>query len=66
MSDQEMNAAVKNFLASPRFAVAGASSDPSKFGHRGMLLQASILDNPPLTLYSLCLVPPAIIARHTA
>ncbi|CAD0108523.1 unnamed protein product [Aureobasidium uvarum] len=34
MTDQEMNAAVKNFLASPRFAVAGASSDPSKFGHR--------------------------------
>ncbi|KAI4750232.1 NAD(P)-binding protein [Aureobasidium sp. EXF-3400] len=34
MSDQDMNTAVKNFLASPRFAVAGASSDPSKFGHR--------------------------------
>jgi hypothetical protein len=46
MSDQDMNTAVKNFLASPRFAVAGASSDPSKFGHRGMLPYPSILHNP--------------------
>jgi hypothetical protein len=52
MSDQDMNAAVKNFLASPRFAVAGASSDPSKFGHRGILLHASILHNPTNTLQS--------------
>lgn len=39
MTDQDMNSAVKNFFASPRFAVAGASSDPSKFGHRGKLLR---------------------------
>lgn len=31
-----MEAAVKTFFASQRFAVAGASSDPSKFGYKGM------------------------------
>ncbi|GAB7348322.1 hypothetical protein MBLNU459_g6298t2 [Dothideomycetes sp. NU459] len=30
----DMNAAAKTFFSSPRFAVAGASSDPSKFGHK--------------------------------
>lgn len=30
-----MNAAAKTFFSSPRFAVAGASSDPRKFGHKG-------------------------------
>ncbi|KAF4307802.1 CoA-binding protein [Botryosphaeria dothidea] len=29
-----MEAALKTFFASPRFAVAGASSDRSKFGHK--------------------------------
>ncbi|KAJ4360438.1 uncharacterized protein N0V89_001001 [Didymosphaeria variabile] len=29
-----MEAALKIFFSSPRFAVAGASSDPSKFGHK--------------------------------
>lgn len=29
-----MNAAAKVFFSSPRFAVAGASSDPTKFGHK--------------------------------
>ncbi|KAL5119444.1 hypothetical protein ACEQ8H_002714 [Pleosporales sp. CAS-2024a] len=29
-----MDAALKTFFASPRFAVAGASSDPSKYGHK--------------------------------
>ncbi|KAF2201073.1 NAD(P)-binding protein [Delitschia confertaspora ATCC 74209] len=29
-----MEAALKTFFSSPRFAVAGASSDPSKFGHK--------------------------------
>jgi hypothetical protein len=33
----EMEAALKTFFSSPRFAVAGASSDPSKYGHKGML-----------------------------
>ncbi|KAF3037637.1 hypothetical protein E8E12_004924 [Didymella heteroderae] len=32
--DADMEAALKTFFSSPRFAVAGASSDPSKFGHR--------------------------------
>lgn len=32
---QEMDAALKTFFSSPRFAVAGASSDPSKYGHKG-------------------------------
>ncbi|KAF1926374.1 NAD(P)-binding protein [Didymella exigua CBS 183.55] len=32
--DKEMEAALITFFLSPRFAVAGASSDPSKFGHR--------------------------------
>ena len=30
-----MEAALKTFFSSPRFAVAGASSDPTKFGHKG-------------------------------
>ena len=29
-----VEAAVKTFFSSPRFAVAGASSDPNKFGHK--------------------------------
>ncbi|OCK73969.1 NAD(P)-binding protein [Lepidopterella palustris CBS 459.81] len=29
-----MEAAVKTFFSSPRFAVAGASSDPTKFGYK--------------------------------
>jgi len=29
-----MEVAVKTFFSSPRFAVVGASSDPSKFGHK--------------------------------
>jgi predicted CoA-binding protein len=31
-----MEAAVKTFFSSPRFAVVGASSDPAKFGHKGI------------------------------
>jgi hypothetical protein len=30
-----MEAAIKTFFATPRFAVVGASSDPAKFGHKG-------------------------------
>lgn len=30
-----MEAAAKTFFLSPRFAVAGASPDKSKFGYRG-------------------------------
>lgn len=29
-----MEAALKTFFSSPRFAVAGASSDPTKYGHK--------------------------------
>ncbi|KAF1980135.1 NAD(P)-binding protein [Bimuria novae-zelandiae CBS 107.79] len=29
-----MEAALRTFFSSPRFAVAGASSDPSKYGHK--------------------------------
>ncbi|KAF2271279.1 NAD(P)-binding protein [Westerdykella ornata] len=29
-----MEAALKHFFSSPRFAVAGASSDPTKYGHK--------------------------------
>jgi acyl-CoA synthetase (NDP forming) len=29
-----MEAALKTFFSSPRFAVAGASSDPAKYGHK--------------------------------
>ncbi|KAJ4291855.1 hypothetical protein N0V90_009751 [Kalmusia sp. IMI 367209] len=32
--DADMEAALKTFFSSPRFAVAGASSDPSKYGHK--------------------------------
>ncbi|KAH4848377.1 hypothetical protein HBI37_043970 [Parastagonospora nodorum] len=32
--ENEMEAALKTFFSSPRFAVAGASSDPSKYGHK--------------------------------
>lgn len=32
--DIEMEAALRTFFTSPRFAVAGASSDPSKYGHK--------------------------------
>jgi predicted CoA-binding protein len=32
--EEEMEAALKTFFSSPRFAVAGASSDPSKYGHK--------------------------------
>jgi hypothetical protein len=35
--DAEMEAALKLFFSSPRFAVAGASSDPSKYGHKSTL-----------------------------
>jgi hypothetical protein len=30
-----MEAALKTFFTSSRFAVVGASSDPTKFGHKG-------------------------------
>ncbi|KAF2637618.1 NAD(P)-binding protein, partial [Massarina eburnea CBS 473.64] len=30
----EMDSALKTFFSSPSFAVAGASSDPSKYGHK--------------------------------
>lgn len=39
----DMNAAAKLFFSCPRFAVAGASSDPSKFGHKSTLPSASPL-----------------------
>jgi len=32
--EADMEAALRTFFSSPRFAVAGASSDPSKFGHK--------------------------------
>jgi hypothetical protein len=32
--DTDMEAALKTFFSSPRFAVAGASSDPNKYGHK--------------------------------
>jgi hypothetical protein len=35
--DAEMEAALKLFFSSPRFAVAGASSDPYKYGHKSMV-----------------------------
>jgi hypothetical protein len=31
-----MEAAVKTFFSTAKFAVVGASSDASKFGHKGM------------------------------
>ncbi|KAF1982703.1 NAD(P)-binding protein [Aulographum hederae CBS 113979] len=42
-----MEAALKTFFSSPRFAVAGASSDPSKFGHK--VLQWYLLHSLPVT-----------------
>jgi hypothetical protein len=33
-----MEAALKTFFTSSRFAVVGASSDPTKFGHKGAYL----------------------------
>jgi hypothetical protein len=35
LQSTEMEAALKTFFSSSRFAVAGASSDPTKFGHKG-------------------------------
>ncbi|KAH8729024.1 CoA binding domain-containing protein [Phaeosphaeriaceae sp. PMI808] len=32
--EADMEAALKTFFSSPRFAVAGASSDPRKYGHK--------------------------------
>ncbi|CBX90898.1 hypothetical protein LEMA_P059320.1 [Plenodomus lingam JN3] len=32
--EADMEAALKTFFSSPRFAVAGASSDPNKYGHK--------------------------------
>ncbi|KAF2824378.1 NAD(P)-binding protein [Ophiobolus disseminans] len=32
--EADMEAALRTFFSSPRFAVAGASSDPSKYGHK--------------------------------
>lgn len=40
--DAEMEAALKTFFSSPRFAVAGASSDPTKFGHKGQIENLNI------------------------
>jgi hypothetical protein len=34
--EADMEVALKTFFSSPRFAVAGASSDPSKYGHKSM------------------------------
>jgi predicted CoA-binding protein len=34
-----MEAALKTFFSSPRFAVAGASSDPNKYGHKSTLIR---------------------------
>ncbi|KMP06531.1 hypothetical protein DIZ76_014392 [Coccidioides immitis] len=34
MSSEDMELAVKHFFSSPRFAVAGASTDASKFGYK--------------------------------
>lgn len=34
MTDSDMQAAAKQFFTSPRYAVAGASSDPAKFGNK--------------------------------
>jgi hypothetical protein len=38
-----MEAALKTFFTSSRFAVVGASSDPSKFGHKGVHLAAILI-----------------------
>ena len=45
MADYDMEAAVRAFFSSPRFAVAGASSDPNKFGHKSMLPCSALLTN---------------------
>jgi predicted CoA-binding protein len=37
--EEEMEAALKTFFSSPRFAVAGASSDPNKYGHKSTLIR---------------------------
>lgn len=42
-----MEAAVRTFFSSPRFAVAGASSDPAKFGHKGVLQFVPASDQKP-------------------
>jgi hypothetical protein len=44
--DTTMEAALRTFFSSPRFAVAGASSDPSKYGHKGESTLHTILSNP--------------------
>lgn len=66
--DAEMEAALKVFFSSPRFAVAGASSDPHKYGHKSTLeyplpvLPGSLSS---LTRYhSIRLVSPALPPRN--
>lgn len=61
-----METAVKRFFSSPRFAVAGASTDPAKFGYKSthFILVSSYFSL--LTVSSPCLVPPALAASNTA
>lgn len=37
MLSKTMEKSLKTFFSSPQFAVIGASSDPTKFGHKGKI-----------------------------
>lgn len=59
---EQMEAALKTFFSSPRFAVAGASSDPRKYGHKSMLnpnhffLFLSLSNNPCMLVHSITIL----------
>ena len=71
--DAEMEAALKLFFSSPRFAVAGASSDPNKFGHRStldnlnyILTTTNLIIHSCTYMLSIRLVSPALPSRYTS
>lgn len=47
-----MEAAIKIFFSSAHFAVVGASTDPSKFGHKGIPLLSLLSASSPFSLLS--------------
>lgn len=61
-----MSAAAKAFFASPRFVVAGASSDPRKFGNKSQSNDISPLRSLGADhIHSIRMVHQALIGRNT-
>lgn len=44
MLSKAMEKSLKTFFSSPQFAVVGASSDPTKFGHKGKITFSASAD----------------------